>query len=129
MSLGKIMIVYSDNYMTQVNIPCGQISVFLNVKVSGANGRAIAQAVSRRLPTAAARVRARSGRVGFLVNKVAWGRVFPSTWVSLPILISPTAPHSSSSSSLLFSGTGTIGQLVADVPSGLSLTQPQQIKA
>jgi hypothetical protein len=40
--------------------------------------------------------------------------VFP-----VPILIPLTAPHSSS-------GAGTIGQLVADVPSGLSLTPPQE---
>jgi hypothetical protein len=36
-------------------------------------GCAIAQAVSRWLPTAAARVRARSGHVGFVVDKVALG--------------------------------------------------------
>jgi hypothetical protein len=36
----------------------------------------------------------------------------------LPIRI-PTAPHSSTS------GAGTIGQLVTEVPSGLSLTPPQ----
>jgi hypothetical protein len=41
-----------------------------------ANGRAIAQAVSPWLPTAAARVRARSGHVGFVVEKVALGQVF-----------------------------------------------------
>jgi hypothetical protein len=60
--------------------------------------------------------------VGFVVDKVALGQVsllvlrFP-----LPIFIPPTAPHSSS-------GAGTIGQTVADVPSGLSLTPPQEIK-
>jgi hypothetical protein len=39
-------------------------------------GRTIAQAVSRWLPTAAARVRARSGHVGFVVDKVTLGQVF-----------------------------------------------------
>jgi hypothetical protein len=39
-------------------------------------GRVIAQAVSRRLPTAAARVRAGSGHVGFVVDKVALGQLF-----------------------------------------------------
>jgi hypothetical protein len=39
-------------------------------------GRAIAQAVSRWLPTAATRVRARSGHVGFVVKKVELGQVF-----------------------------------------------------
>jgi hypothetical protein len=42
----------------------------------------------------------------------------------LPIPIPLTAPHSSSSSF----DAGTIGQLVADVPSGLSLTPPQETK-
>jgi hypothetical protein len=37
--------------------------------------RAIAQAVSRWLPIAAAWVRARSGHVGFVVDKVALGQV------------------------------------------------------
>jgi hypothetical protein len=41
-----------------------------------AESRAIAQVVSRRLPTAAARVRTRSGNVGFVVAKVALGQVF-----------------------------------------------------
>jgi hypothetical protein len=36
-------------------------------------GRAVAQAVSRWLPTAAARVSALSGHMGFVVNKVALG--------------------------------------------------------
>jgi hypothetical protein len=39
-------------------------------------GRAIAEAVSRWLPTAAARVRARVWQVGFVVDKVASGQVF-----------------------------------------------------
>jgi hypothetical protein len=39
-------------------------------------GRAIAQAVSRWLPTAAARVRARVWQVGFVVKKVALEQVF-----------------------------------------------------
>jgi hypothetical protein len=34
------------------------------------------QAVSRRLPTAAARIRAGSGHVGFVVDKVALGQIF-----------------------------------------------------
>jgi hypothetical protein len=39
------------------------------------NGRAIAEAVSRWLPAAAARVRARVWQVGFVVDKVASGQV------------------------------------------------------
>jgi hypothetical protein len=40
------------------------------------NGRVVAQAVSRWLPTAAAQVRALSGHVGFVVDKAALGQVF-----------------------------------------------------
>jgi hypothetical protein len=61
-------------------------------------GRAVAQAVSRRLPTAAARIRAqvrsyesRGGQSGTVVGFLRVLR-FP-----LPILIPLTAPHSSSS--------------------------------
>jgi hypothetical protein len=39
-------------------------------------GRAIAEVVSRWLPTAAARVLARAWQVGFVVDKVASGQVF-----------------------------------------------------
>jgi hypothetical protein len=42
----------------------------------------------------------------------------------LPILIPPTGPHSHH----LSPGAGTIGQLMAEVPSGLSLTPPQETK-
>jgi hypothetical protein len=55
----------------------------------------------------------RSGHVEFVVNKVALGQVF-SEFSPLPILILPIA--------------GTIGQIVADVPSGLSLTLPPETK-
>jgi hypothetical protein len=40
------------------------------------NGRAITEAVSRWLPTAAARVRARVWQVGSVVDKVKSGQVF-----------------------------------------------------
>jgi hypothetical protein len=40
------------------------------------NGRATTEAVSRWLPTAAARVRATVWQVGFVVDKVASGQVF-----------------------------------------------------
>jgi hypothetical protein len=47
----------------------------------------------------------------------------------LPVLIPSTAPHSSSSSSSSsIIRAGTIGHIVADVLSGLSLTQPQEAK-
>jgi hypothetical protein len=46
-------------------------------------GRAIAQAVSRWLPTAAARFEPESGQVGFVVEKMALGQVF-SEYFGLP---------------------------------------------
>jgi hypothetical protein len=85
-------------------------------------GRAIAQAVSRRLPTAEARVRAQVRSCGICGGQSGTGagflrvRRFP-----LPFLIPPMLHIHHH----LSSGTGTIGQLVADVPSGLSLTALQ----
>jgi hypothetical protein len=55
-------------------------------------------------------------------TKRHWGRFPRSTSVSLPILIPPTSPHS------YVIRAGTIGQLVADVRSGFSLTPPQETK-
>jgi hypothetical protein len=46
-------------------------------------GRAVAEAVSRWLPTAAARFAPGSGQVGFVVDKVASGKVF-SKYFSFP---------------------------------------------
>jgi hypothetical protein len=61
-------------------------------------GRAIAQAVSRWLPTAAVRVRARVWQVGFVVDEVASGQVF-SEYFDSPAqksFIPPTSPSSQS---------------------------------
>jgi hypothetical protein len=52
-------------------------SKYLGTTVTTINlGRAIAQAVSRWLPTAAAVFAHGSGQVGFVVDKVALGQVF-----------------------------------------------------
>jgi hypothetical protein len=82
-------------------------------------GRAIDQAVSRRLPTAAARVRAQSGHLGFVVDKVALGQVYSKYFgfrcqFALYHFLHNHHHH-------LSSGIGTIGQTVAAVPSGLNL--------
>jgi hypothetical protein len=82
---------------------------------------AIAQQVSRQLPTAATRVQ--SQVISCRLSRLS-GAGVGFLWVlyfSLLILIPPAAPHSS-----LSSGAGTIGQTVADIPSGLSLTPPQE---
>jgi hypothetical protein len=67
----------------------------------------------------------RSGHVGFMVEKVALGQVF-SEYFGFPCQFSfhrllHIHRH-------LSSGAGTIGQLVADVPSRLCLAPPQETK-
>jgi hypothetical protein len=82
----------------------------------------LAQAVSRRLPTAAARVRAQVRSCGICGGQSGTGADFLRVLrIPLPILIPPLfhIHH-------LSSGASKIGQLVADVPSGLSLTPPQE---
>jgi hypothetical protein len=69
---------------------------------------AIAQAVSRWLPIAVARVRARSGHVGFVVEEMALGQIF-SEYFGFPCQ-SPKA--------------GTVGQLVVEVWTQLDSTPP-----
>jgi hypothetical protein len=59
-------------------------------------GRAVAQAVSRWLPTAAARVRIRAGMWCLWWTKRHWGRFSPSTSVS------PANHHSTNSSIIIF---------------------------
>jgi hypothetical protein len=66
----------------------------------------------------------RSGHVGFIVDKVALGQVF-SEYFGFPCHFSL---HRLLHIHHLSFGAGTIGQLVADVPSGLSLIPPQEIK-
>jgi hypothetical protein len=85
-------------------------------------GRAICQAVSRRLPTA--------GSIPALVmwdlwwTKWHWGRFSPTT------LVSPANSHSTDCSTLIIYHPGLVitGQIVADLPSEFRLTPPQQIK-
>jgi hypothetical protein len=60
-------------------------------------GRAVAQAVNRRLPTAAVRVRAQVSSYGICGRKIGTGVSFlPVLLFPLSILIPPTAPRSSS---------------------------------
>jgi hypothetical protein len=53
-----------------------------------------------------------------------WGRVFPSPSVSAANSHPTDCPHTHH----LWSGAGTIGQIVVDVPSGPNLTLPQETK-
>jgi hypothetical protein len=62
--------------------------------------------------------------VGFVVDKVALGQVF-SEYFGFPCQFSfPRLLHIHH----LSSGAGTIGQIVADVPSRLSLIKPEETK-
>jgi hypothetical protein len=77
-------------------------------EIFGGKGRAIAQAVSRRLPTTAARVQTWVGSCGILWwTKVALGQVFSENFgFLLPIYIPSASPQSSS----LSPEAGTIDQ-------------------
>jgi hypothetical protein len=55
--------------------------------------------------------------VGFVVDKVALGQIF---FFSTSVSPCQFAFHQLLPNHHLYSGAGTIGQLVADVPSGLS---------
>jgi hypothetical protein len=79
----------------------------------------MAQAVSRRLPTAVAWVRARVRSYVICGGQSGTGEGFIRVLrFPLPIFIPPIAPQSSSS----IIWVGTISQTLAAVPSGLSLT-------
>jgi hypothetical protein len=89
------------------------------------NCRAIAQAVSRRLATAAARVKTQIRLCGICCGQNGTGTVF-FEYFSFPCQFSfhrllHIHHH-------LPFGTSTIGQLMADVPSGLSFTPHQETK-
>jgi hypothetical protein len=62
--------------------------------------------------------------VGFVVDKVALGQVL-SEYFSFSCQFSF---HQLIRTHQLSSGAGTIGQILADVPSGLNLTPPQETK-
>jgi hypothetical protein len=64
-------------WVSLFNSYCQEFSECISV------GRAVAEAVSRWLPTTAARVRVRAEHVGFVVDKEALGQVF-SEYFSFP---------------------------------------------
>jgi hypothetical protein len=65
--------------------------------------------------------------MGFVVDKVGLGQVF-SEYFGFPYQFSFHRVLHTHHHHLLSSGAGTLGQTVADVPSGLSLTPPQEKK-
>jgi hypothetical protein len=66
------MVIFLDVLKRELNRICSVTNI----------GRAVAQAVSRWLPTVAARVRVRAEHIGFVVGKAALGgRFSPSTSV------------------------------------------------
>jgi hypothetical protein len=66
----------------------------------------------------------RFGHVGFLVDRGALGQVFSKHFGFLCQFLF----HRLLRTHRLSPGAGTVGQIVADVPSGLSLAPPQEIK-
>jgi hypothetical protein len=90
----------------------------------GRGGHAIAQAASHRLHTVRPEFEPRSGHVGFVVDKVALGQFF-SKHFGFPCQFSF---HRLLHTHHLSRRIGIIGQIVADVPSGHSLTPPQETK-
>jgi hypothetical protein len=90
-------------------------------KVNVKYGPCHSSAVSSRLPTAAARVQFQVRLCGICSGQSGTGAGFLRVLrFPLPILVPPNAPYSS--------GKGTVALLVADVPSGLSVTPPHKIK-
>jgi hypothetical protein len=82
----------------------------------------VAQAVSHRLPTAAARDRTQVNSSGNCGGPSGNGAGYlRALRFPLPGFILPTAPNSLSSS-----GAGTLSQLVAEVQSGLGVTLTQE---
>jgi hypothetical protein len=84
-------------------------------------GRAIAQMISRWIPTAAPRVQARIWSSGICGGQSDAGADFLRV-LRFPLPLIPPNTLSSQSPE-----TGTIGQSVADVPSGASLDFPPHV--
>jgi hypothetical protein len=105
-----------DNRLTN----CGEV-FSLKRRAPFTLRKGCAQTVGSRLPTAEDRVLALVRSCGICSGQCGTGAdVLRVLLFPLPI-IPPTAPHSSSF------GPGTIGQTVANVPCGLSLTHPRKI--
>jgi hypothetical protein len=76
-------------YITKGNSTTSHNNITLTYRI----GRAIAQAVSRRLLTAETRFAPRSVHVGFVVEKVALGKIFLPVFRFFPVSIIPPLLH------------------------------------
>jgi hypothetical protein len=92
------------------------MNAFKSVMLGYKRGRAIAQAVSRRLPTEAARLQAQVRSCGVCGGQSGFSFPCQSSFHRLL----HTHHH-------LSSGAGTVGQLVGDVPSGMSQPTPRNL--
>jgi hypothetical protein len=110
--------------MYKVRMYNGWQGSYCQKKVRQLIGRAVVQAVSRRLPTAAAQVRSQVRSCGICGGQSVTGQV-SSEYFGFPCQFSFYQMFHNH----LSSGAGTIGELMADVPSGLILTPPQKTKA
>jgi hypothetical protein len=103
----------------------GTVLFYLNLvfNVWSDSGPAIDQVVRLQFPTAAAQVQSQVRSCGVCDEQSGTGEAFLRVlWFPLPILIPLIAPHWSSSA------TGAIGQLLANITSGPSLTPPDEIR-
>jgi hypothetical protein len=107
---------------TRINIhECIYVCTLTHIHIHTYIHTYIAQAVSRRLPTAAARIRAQVRT--YVICGGQSGRFSPRTSISYEFSF-----HRLLHTHHLSPRTGTIGQIVTDVPSGVSLTSPQETK-
>jgi hypothetical protein len=121
---------YNDDWFTDYLITLQHVQTFFNIKLyviiiinvkSRGVNCAIAQAVSH-IPPWWPGLDPRSSHVGFVVHKVVLGQVFSENFGFSYQFSFYRLLHTHH----LSSGAGTIGQLMADVRSGLSLAPAQE---
>jgi hypothetical protein len=116
-----LVVFHSNKELLSVQI----LSTLNLTHVTSNFGSSIAQAVSRRLPKSRPGFESRSRDVRSVVDKVTLGQVLSEYFGFLCQFSLHRLLHIHHH---LSSMVGTIGQLIADVPSGLSLTPHQETK-
>jgi hypothetical protein len=96
-----------------------------NVHIKMFHERVIAQAVSRQLPTATTWVRAQFKSYGICGGLIRIGQIISEYFFSPCQFLICRLLHTHHR---LSSGVSTADQIVANVPSGLNLTPPQETK-